>query len=350
MRPTFSTVPDPPFFRTAPVFGAFAPFPVRFTMHDPTHRSTSRFSLAAALLLPALSAQAVTLAYYRFEGASLGEIVGPVDDLSGAGRSVHPWGPVLRTSDVPAASVPATGASNFASVRFLGDSDCFSNADEGLSRQSPASFTIEAWVKFDSLAGVQTFIGRDDINEAAGRGSLFYFSKESDVFPAPDRTANAFRVELVTRDNAVIAVNSGHVAQQGVWYHVAAVGDATKGTLSLYVDGRPVGDCAGFTGLFSPSGHGMWTIGRGQFNGRVADRFSGSLDEVRFSDVALAPDRFLNVAPFVLPEPVPVSPPSSAPIIPDEISQAPAKDAPRETSASGNATKRPSRPKWPAKR
>jgi hypothetical protein len=299
-------------------------------MHDPTHRSVSRFSLAATLLLPALSAQAATLAYYRFEGASLGEIVSPVDDLSGAGRSIHPWGPVLRSSDVPVAKVPETGAGNLASVRFLGDSDCFSNADEGLSRQSPASFTIEAWVKFDSLAGVQTFIGRDDINEGAGRGSLFYFSKENDAFPMPDRTANAFRVELVTRDNAVIA---------------------TKGTLSLYVDGRPVGDCAGFTGLFSPSGHGMWTFGRGQFNGRVADRFFGSLDEVRFSDAALAPDRFLNAAPPPAPVPVaapaPASPSPAAVLVPEAVPQAPASVP---AAPSSDAIKRRPGPSWPAKR
>lgn len=324
-------------------------------MHDPTHRSVSRFSLAAALLLPALSAQAATLAYYRFEGASLGEIVSPVDDLSGAGRSIHPWGPVLRSSDVPVAKVPETGAGNLASVRFLGDSDCFSNADEGLSRQSPASFTIEAWVKFDSLAGVQTFIGRDDINEGAGRGSLFYFSKENDAFPMPDRTANAFRVELVTRDNAVISVNSGHVAQTGVWYHVAAVGDATKGTLSLYVDGRQVGDCAGFTGLFAPSGHGMWTFGRGQFSGRVADRFFGFLDEVRFSDVALAPDRFLNAVPPPPPVPVavpaPVSPPPAVVIVPEAVPQAPASSPVDDDAApSAETAKRRPGSLWPAKR
>jgi hypothetical protein len=324
-------------------------------MHDPTHRSICRIRLAALLLLPALSTHAATLAYYRFEGGAQGEITNVVDDLSGAGRSIQPWGPVLRSSDVPAASVPATGEGNLASAQFHGDSDCYSPADEGLSRLTPSSFTFETWVKFDSLAGVQTFIGRDDINEGAGRGSLFYFSKENDAFPAPDRTANAFRVELVTRDNAVISINSNQVAQQGVWYHVAAVGDAVKGTLSLYVDGRLAGSCAGFTGLYVPSGHGMWTFGRGQFSGRVADRFFGSLDEVRFSDEALVPDRFLNAAPPPPPAPAvvpaPVSPPPAVVIVPEAVPQVPATTTDHEdVSSSGDAAKRRSGPMWPAKR
>ncbi len=148
----------------------------------------------------------------------------------------------------------------------------------------------------------------------------------------------------------MIAINSSQVVQQGVWYHVASVGDAAKGTLSLYVDGRLAGSCAGFTGLFVPSGHGMWTLGRGQFNGRVADRFFGSLDEVRFSDEALVPDRFLDAAPPPPPAAV-VAPAPVVVIIPETVSQPPERASSHEDSSpSTDATKRRSGPMWPAKR
>lgn len=288
--------------------------------HPPrTHR---RPVLAAALLLPALAASAATLGYYRFDDASASgpyaEIDQPVVDASGNARPFHPWNRPALSPDVPAAALPSSGAANRSSVLIQGDVDLFSPPDEGLSRLSPENFTIETWVKFDALGGVQTFIGRDDVNEGAGRQSLFYLSKDADNASAPGTTPNGLRLELVTKDNTLLAINSAHAVQTGVWYHVAAVGDSAAGTLSLYADGRQIGQASGFTGLFAPSRNGMWTLGRGQYNNRVADRFTGRLDEVRFSDEALPPERFLNAAP---PPSVPATPERPEPAESEQITK-----------------------------
>jgi hypothetical protein len=80
-----------------------------------------------------------------------------------------------------------------------------------------------------------------------------------------------------------------------VWYHLAAVGDVSAGTLTLYVDGSPVGSASGYDGLFVPAENNGWTIGRGQYYGYVADKVTGYIDEVRITAGALAPGYFLCV-------------------------------------------------------
>ena len=304
-------------------------------------------AIAASLLLPALAAPAATIGYYRFDDASAASpdaaITQPVADESGNARPLHPWNRPSLSPDVPLASLPS-GAANRSSVLIQGDVDLYSPGDEGLSRLSPERFTIETWVKFDSLAGIQTFIGRDDVNEGAGRQSLFYLSKDADNASAPGTTPNGLRLELVTKDNQILAINSAHAVQTGVWYHVAAVGDSSTGTLSLYADGLLIGRTSGFTGLFVPSHNGMWSLGRGQYNGRVADRFSGLLDEVRFSDEALSPERFLrNGSSLAAPAPAvqqPAAPASSASTVAET-------EAESDTGGSEKSVRRPS---WPNRR
>lgn len=46
-----------------------------------------------------------------------------------------------------------------------------------------------------------------------------------------------------------------------------------------------------------PNAANSWTLGRGPYGGSSADSIGGYLDEVRISDVALAPSQFLNVIP-----------------------------------------------------
>ena len=278
---------------------------------------TPRACLALAALVTASAASAGTVAYYRFDDASMAgpdaSLSAPVPDASGHGYDLEPIQSPTLSPEVPVSTIPATGAANKSSVRILSErgQDLYSPADQRLSRVEFTAFTLEAWVRFASLRGVQTVIGRDDVNEGEGRQSLFYLSKCNDSRVPDGITANGLRVELVTRDNRLLAIDSAHVVQAGVWCHVAVVGDPASGMLSLYADGVRIGQTGGFTGLFVPSRHGMWSIGRGQYNGRVADRFDGFVDEVRFSDEALSPERFLNAAPPPPPAPL-VAEPSPA--------------------------------------
>jgi hypothetical protein len=147
-------------------------------------------------------------------------------------------------------------------------------------------------VNFNSLAGFQTVVGRDDSGnpgQVAGGQALFYLSKAA--------TSNVFRVDLANASGVQVQVNSLSVAAINTWYHIAAVGNSTAGTLELFVDGGSVGSVSGFNGMFNPDPNTLWTIGRGQFNGGNVDRVNGFIDEVRFSDSALDPSQFLNAIP-----------------------------------------------------
>ncbi len=258
--------------------------------------------LAGACLL-AGSAQAATVAYFRFEEATSGVVPGSatggdpafngtVLDSSGNGSHFRTWnnttGPAYVTN-VAVATVPGTGAANTAALSFDGNDDIYPSADIGLPGVDFSQVTIEAWVNFSSLAGWQTFIGRDDSGnpgQGAGPESLFYFQKAGD---GTDR----FRIRAYDSTGAGVSVHSSFAVEVNTWYHVAAVVDDT--TLYLYVDGVLQESQPFEGGLFDPNPDTGWTIGRGQFNGNVGDFMLGMIDEVRFSDVALSPGQFLNV-------------------------------------------------------
>ena len=302
-----------------------------------SHR-TPRHSclLASGFLLFPFVASAGTVAYYRFENGSAGQPVGnaverSVLDVSGNNRHLTPFQNPVLSADIPSARIPLTGETNTLSARFTGREEILESPDGDLNRIAFTDFTIEAWVKFDSLNGWQTFIGRDDSGnpgEGHDAQALFYFSKTIHSKPNAHQIENAFRIEAVIRDNRLIAFDSSFVAQLQTWYHVAVVGDSKAGTLSLFVDGTKLGEATEFNGLFVPSRNSPWTFGRGQYQGRPMDRFVGSLDEVRFSDEALTPDRFLNATP---PPPPPPPPPVVAPVVEE---QAPAP-APQTTPRRG---------------
>lgn len=269
-------------------------------------RSAAAFT--AVLMSASSVVSAATVAYYPFEngapGVSIGNSAnGAVLDASGNGHHLHPFNNPTYSTSVPAPVVPLTGAANKLSAHFSGAEDIYAIPGDALCRTVFTQFTIEAYVQFDALNNWQTIIGRDDANEGTGPQSLFYLSKTTDRKPGPGQVENAFRLELITKDNTVLTIESPVVAVAGAWYHVAAVGDAATGTLSLYVNGAPAGTATGFTGLFVPAKNTGWTFGRGQYKNKAVDRFIGCLDEVRFSDTALAPSQFLN-APKEIRKPV----------------------------------------------
>jgi hypothetical protein len=243
-----------------------------------------------------------TIAYYRFENAIPGESLGnsanrSILDSSGNGYHANPAHNPVGSSDVPVPVIPKTRETNNRSIQFIGKEDVYGLSDEGLSRVVFTDFTIELWAKFDTLAGWQTLIGRDDAGspgEGISRQSLFYLSKTTDIKPTPEHTENGLRVELVTRDNQLLSFNSDFAVVTQKWYHIAVVGDAGAGTLALFVNGTEIGGTTGFNGLFVPTANTIWTLGRGQFGGKVIDFFNGQMDEVRFSDRALSSGLFLN--------------------------------------------------------
>ncbi|WP_193214979.1 PQQ-dependent sugar dehydrogenase, partial [Luteolibacter marinus] len=79
------------------------------------------------------------------------------------------------------------------------------------------------------------------------------------------------------------------------WYHLAIVGDATAGTITVYSfeNGSYVqlGQGSGYVGNLQS---GVWTVGRGMYNSNQADWVKDALfDEVRIANVALPVTEFL---------------------------------------------------------
>lgn len=262
----------------------------------------------ASLVICAPCARTDTLAYYRFEEQTGERISSPphhptVRDSADRKLDLYAYKTPAVSASVPVALIPQTGAPNHRSVYVTGTEDIYAKPDDGLSRVSLADFTIEAWVKFESIIGSQTIVGRDSLSRDQGAGALFYLSKTTHVKPAPGQLENAFRVELVTRGDRSLTIESNVQARPGVWYHLAVVGNTSAGTVTLYVDGKSAGFATDFDGLFVPPGDPGWSIARGQYGGKVADHFLGWVDEVRFSDSALKPAQFLNNASADSPRP-----------------------------------------------
>ncbi len=257
---------------------------------------------STACLFPSLSSADETVAYYRFEEVAPGQSFGNspsqnVLDSSSHAYHLCPSHNPTSAADVPETTVSRTGEPNAHSVHFTGVEDIYSFPGKNLGRVVFDDFTLEAWVKFDSLEDWQTLVGRDDAGspgEGVGTQSLFYLSKISDTKPSPGQTPNALRVDLITRDNHRIMIDSSFKVTTQTWYHVAVVGDVAAGTLTLFANGEEIGRTTGYTGLFTPSRGNAWTLGRGQYGAKLVDFLHGYLDEVRFSNQALLPRLFLN--------------------------------------------------------
>ena len=234
----------------------------------------------------------LAVAYYRFEEGSDGGAITSALDLIG-GNNLSPLGaPAYTGAGVPFATIPATGESNTLASSFpaSGNNGLIAPIVGTLAETALTDFTVEAFVRFSDPNGVHTIVGRDDTantGEGTGSQSLFYLQ----------RNGGKFRVEVITKDNTNVQVNSDSTPALNTWYHVAAVGNAGAGTLKLYVNGVQVGTTTtGFTGLFVPSAgsNSPWTVGRGQWAGNPADYLRGDIDEVRITRAALAPSQFLN--------------------------------------------------------
>jgi autotransporter-associated beta strand protein len=239
------------------------------------------------------------VAYYRFEeGANAAAITSATDSV-GANTLTALGAPLYSSTSLPYASIPRTGAANTLGASFpaTGSQGLVAPTGGTLANTQFTDFTIEAFVRPSSLDGWQTIVGRDDDadpGQGAGGQALFYLSKAGGVVGTGSN--NGFRIELIDRNGSNLQVNSNFVPVVGTWYHLAAVGNASTGILTLYVNGAAVGSTPGFTGLFVPTSgsNTPWTVGRGDFAATDTDFFRGDIDEVRFTRAALPVSQLLN--------------------------------------------------------
>ncbi len=96
------------------------------------------------------------------------------------------------------------------------------------------------------------------------------------------------------------------------WYHLAIVGDAAAGTVTVYSRESggyvQLGQGEGYPGNLQP---GIWTLGRGMHGGNAADWVADAqFDEFRIANVALPPSQFLYAGEAWQPRIVVSEPPA----------------------------------------
>jgi len=260
--------------------------------------------LAGLLALVGGGSHAATLAYWRFEDGQPGAMIsaGPavVPDTAGGGNdpAVASADQPAYTADVPFSSVPQTGTKNVGGVEFRGQSDFFTRDQKinsfNFGPTGSNAWTIELSFKMRRLDGVNRLCGRDG-NSPGGetRGPLQILTVGQEGGELFD-----IRVEMLDGGNGFRDVASERIYRVGRWYNVAAT--ATGNSLSLYVDqldgkGYQLAGTKAINGAANAT-TGAFSLGRG-WNGEPADWMTGKIDEVRISDVALAPAQFLFTSP-----------------------------------------------------
>lgn len=303
--------------------------PKRKSMNPKYLRSKNWWAplLLCGAMIPAV--QAASVAYWRFEegpadanvakpgGVPDGQEFAPsIVDSSGNGNHLSVWsvgggaGYAYRTH-VSGPVVPQTGEANNFSVQNTGGGPAmFTQTGGFLQTWQPAQFTIEAAILPVANNGWRTVIGRDSYGANADFPELaaMYFQitpEDGLAFKYVD--ADGVWHDATSAPGVVQAFDPSDL-QNGVWQYIAAVSDGS--TLTVYLDSgsgyNPVASVSlggGDTRLSMGSGDGSdwdagnFSVGRGLFDGQHTDRAYGLIDEVRFSDEALNPSRFLNAVP-----------------------------------------------------
>jgi hypothetical protein len=249
--------------------------------------ATPALGLVLMLVVPA--AQAATIGYWRFEeGTPPSPATAPnsVLDSSGHGLDATPVGGPLYSSSLPpgAATVGSTR-----SMQFNGWGQRLVVPDSPVL-QLTRSLTIEAFLKPEPLlpgtANVGQVLFRSDNRPGLDPYSLaFEGSGNLLVFQIQDAAQNVARVQVsVPLDQ---------------WLFVAGTLDDATGQMKLFVNGQLVNSTTTSVrplGALDPAWGSGLSLG-GDPTGQYGEYFNGWLDEVRLSDVALAPSQFLIPVP-----------------------------------------------------
>lgn len=154
-------------------------------------------------------------------------------------------------------------------LAFDGIDDCIVESDESMSLDPSGSFTVEAYVRPESLDGRRWLLAYSV--PGAGAGLLFGFDDGRLRMTAYDRSNVGNEALAFTR------------LFPGMWYHVAGVYDRTANALRIFVNGRLEGetiagriDSTRGMGVISLGG---WSDGSGT---RPSGAFRGLIREVRF--------------------------------------------------------------------
>ena len=257
-----------------------------------------------------------TVAYWNFEeGAAntyvpyappaAGSYDGSIRDASGNGNALSAWSANLAwyRAETPAATTPATGLANTRGVQNATTLPSLSAIGTSLTAWMPTRWTIEAAIRPDGVSGYQTFVGRDSLGAYAANPALaaLYFSVRPGGVLAlsfTDVAGNHWNLEsaagavVAAQWQAVAATSDGRMLR--IYRRNLSAGEAAYsllGSLDISASTNPAITLGAGDG--PDWDRGVFTVGRGLFNGAHTDRFLGHIDDVRFSDAALTPAEFL---------------------------------------------------------
>ncbi|MCP9212303.1 LamG-like jellyroll fold domain-containing protein [Streptomyces sp. NEAU-Y11] len=129
------------------------------------------------------------------------------------------------------------------------------------------SYTVSAWLNLRSTAEFSTAISQDG-QEISG------------FFLQYDASIDRWRLAICDADSSEADEDEAVSAtgpRLGTWQHIVGVYDAPAKEMRLYVDGQ-LQDTTEHTPVWSATG--AFAVGRGKWEGDVADRFRGGIDAV----------------------------------------------------------------------
>ncbi|MGC3959830.1 MAG: Ig-like domain-containing protein [Verrucomicrobiota bacterium] len=216
-----------------------------------------------------------------------------VDEL---GRHPASWG----TNTIPAYTTTKDGGGKVATAfRFNGANHLQIPSDADLNVGAGGGFTIEGWIKPDSIAGIQPVWDWNDNRQnigvglllgRTGPGALEVTLTDTNAFNTTERT-----ITLTTPNYTLGSLTN----QTPRWTHLALTFDKAARNVALYVDGRlvaersiplvyystPIYDYR----LFSPATTGNLYFGWRPSGTYSGSRFRGALDELSVYYRALTP-------------------------------------------------------------
>ena len=254
---------------------------------------------ALALLILSGSAQAATLGYWRFESGSANAVASGVGSIQDDGpSSIHgtPVGDPIYRSNVPASTVPKTGAANSLSLELDGN-DFVSIAHSG-ALNPLFKFTVELWLRGSTNQPEGLFLVADKSHG---------FVDSTGWFLQGDRASGSIGFGVGNGGAGAgdfPATGSTTNVLDSDWHHVAGVYDSTDTgkELKLYIDG--ILESVAAAGPYVSNNRSI-NIGAALGPGFPLRHFNGLVDEFRISDTALAPSEFL-MAPVPIPAALPL--------------------------------------------
>lgn len=252
-----------------------------------------------------------TVAYWRHEEGVSGSAIpaGPntILDSSPNANHMRTFDPAFTSASYSSAVSPVplrSGLPNTLSLDFGPGGDDLGRNDDNYADGKPINgqrfeaMTIELAFNLNAIGGFQTLVGKDGKPTSSPVAPLQIKVRGDDF---PNGIQNQLFAEWIDGDGDVHFLASRSSIATGVWNHVAFVLAPTFAEMYLasetgdylLVDAIYGADFAGAGGEVLIDSSGNFTVGRGMFNGNIADWSDALIDEVRISIEALAVDEFL---------------------------------------------------------